>query len=83
MRANQALRNPREPSVAVSKPIPASTHGVDANSALYEELVALQGMGAATASVIVSGRPWKSLGDLESVRGVTKARIAAWELHCD
>jgi DNA uptake protein ComE-like DNA-binding protein len=88
MRASQALRNPREPSVAAKPisalvPAPVVRAGVDANSATYSELVALSGMGAATASALISGRPWKHVRDLESVRGITKARIAAWELYCD
>jgi competence protein ComEA len=55
----------------------ASEGKVDINSADQAALEALPGVGAAVAKAIIAGRPWKSVDDLDSIRGIGKARIDA------
>ena len=55
----------------------ASTGKVNLNTAELAELEDLPGIGAATAKAIVAGRPWKSVDELDKIRGLGKARIAA------
>jgi len=52
----------------------ASTQKVDLNTASEKDLVALPGVGEATAKKIVAGRPYNSVADL-SKAGVSKATI--------
>ena len=46
------------------------TGKVNVNTAEIAELEALPGVGAAIAKAIVAGRPWKSVEDLEKIRGL-------------
>jgi len=55
----------------------AAAHKVNLNSADLAELEALPGIGPAHAKAIIAGRPYKSVDDLEKVKGVGKARIDA------
>jgi competence protein ComEA len=50
---------------------------VDVNSADLKTLETLPGVGAATAQKIVDGRPYKTLADLQKVKGLGKSKIAA------
>jgi competence protein ComEA len=50
---------------------------VDVNSADLQTLETLPGVGPATAKRIVEGRPYKTLSDLENVKGLSKAKIDA------
>jgi competence protein ComEA len=50
---------------------------VDINTADQAALEALPGIGATIAKEIIAGRPWKSVDDLSSLRGLGKARIDA------
>jgi competence protein ComEA len=54
-----------------------STGKVNLNTADLAALEDLPGIGPATAKAIVEGRPWKSVDDLDKIRGLGKARIAA------
>jgi competence protein ComEA len=55
---------------------PAASDGkVDINTAGQAALEALPGIGATVAKAIIAGRPWKSVDDLDSIRGLGKARI--------
>ena len=47
------------------------------NTADLAALEELPGIGPATAKAIVEGRPWKSVDELDKIRGLGKARIAA------
>jgi competence protein ComEA len=58
-----------------------STGKVNLNSADLSALEGLPGIGPATAKAIVEGRPWKSVDDLEKIRGLGAARIAALREH--
>jgi competence protein ComEA len=56
----------------------STTHGkVDINSADTAMLETLPGVGASVAKAIIAGRPWKKIDDLDSIRGIGKARIDA------
>ena len=55
----------------------ASTGKVNLNTADVAALEDLPGIGPATAKAIVEGRPWKSVDELDKIRGLGKARIAA------
>jgi competence protein ComEA len=50
---------------------------VNLNTAELAALEDLPGIGAATAKAIVDGRPWKSVDELDKIRGLGKNRIAA------
>ncbi len=50
---------------------------VDVNSADVKTLEALPGIGPATAQRIIEGRPYKTLTDLEKVKGLSKAKLDA------
>lgn len=53
------------------------TAPVDVNSADLETLQTLPGVGPSVAKKIVDGRPYKSLADLEKVKGLGKTRADA------
>jgi competence protein ComEA len=55
----------------------ASDGKVDINTADLAALEALPGIGATIAKEIIDGRPWKSVDDLSSLRGLGKARLDA------
>ena len=50
---------------------------VNLNTAELAALEDLPGIGPATAKAIVDGRPWKSVDELDKIRGLGKNRIAA------
>jgi competence protein ComEA len=50
---------------------------VDLNTAELTALEDLPGIGPAAAKAIVDGRPWKSVDELDKIRGLGKNRIAA------
>ena len=50
---------------------------MNVNTAELAELEALPGIGPATGKAIIDGRPWKSVDDLDKIRGLGKNRIAA------
>jgi competence protein ComEA len=50
---------------------------VNLNTAELSELEDLPGIGPAAAKAIVDGRPWKSVDELDKIRGLGKNRIAA------
>jgi competence protein ComEA len=50
---------------------------VDLNRATQQELETLPGIGPSLARAIVAGRPYRKLADLDKVRGIGPARIAA------
>ncbi len=54
---------------------------VDLNRATAEQLETLPGIGAAHARDIIAARPFKSVDDLDRVKGLTKARIDALRDH--
>ncbi len=55
----------------------AATGKVNLNTADLAALEGLPGIGPAHAEAIIAGRPYKSLDDLEKVKGLGKARIEA------
>lgn len=60
----------------------ATTGGaVDLNTASVTELESLPGIGPGLAKEIVAGRPYKSVDELDRVKGVGKAKIAALRDH--
>lgn len=50
---------------------------VDVNKATAAELEALPGVGPAIAKAIMADRPYKTVDDLEKVKGLSKAKLAA------
>ena len=53
------------------------TAPVDVNSADLKTLETLPGVGPATAQKIVDGRPYKTLADLQKVKGLSKSKVAS------
>jgi competence protein ComEA len=70
-----ASANTAESTVEPAKE--AAKGKVNLNTAELAALEDLPGIGPATAKAIVDGRPWKSVDDLDKIRGLGKARIAA------
>ncbi len=54
----------------VAAPMEKKPGKVNVNTAEIAELESLPGVGAAIAKAIVAGRPWKSVDDLEKIRGL-------------
>lgn len=50
---------------------------IDLNSAKADEIETLPGIGPATAKAIIDGRPYKTIDDLDKVKGLGPAKIAA------
>jgi competence protein ComEA len=50
---------------------------VDINTASLAELEAVKGVGPATAKKIIAARPFKSVDDLSTVKGLSKAKVEA------
>jgi competence protein ComEA len=55
----------------------AANGKVNLNTAELSVLEDLPGIGPATAKAIVDGRPWKSVDELDKIKGLGKNRIAA------
>lgn len=55
----------------------SATGKVNLNTAELSALENLPGIGPATAKAIVAGRPWKSVEELDKIKGLGKNRIAA------
>jgi competence protein ComEA len=53
-----------------TSPMPKGSSKVNVNTAETSELESLPGVGATIAKAIVAGRPWKSVDDLEKIRGL-------------
>jgi competence protein ComEA len=56
---------------------PRATGKVNLNTADAATLEALPGIGPTTAKAIIDGRPWKSVDELDKIRGLGPNRIAA------
>jgi competence protein ComEA len=67
--------NAAEPKVELDKE--TAKGKVNLNAAELTALEDLPGIGPATAKAIVDGRPWKSVDELDKIKGLGKARIAA------
>jgi len=52
------------------EPMEKAAGKINVNTAEIAELESLPGVGAAIARAIVAGRPWKSVDDLERIRGL-------------
>ena len=61
------------PGATTAQPLGA----VDINSADQKTLEALPGIGSATAQSIIAARPFKSVDDLQAVKGIGKAKFEA------
>ncbi|MDX9864304.1 MAG: helix-hairpin-helix domain-containing protein [Anaerolineaceae bacterium] len=51
---------------------------VDVNSASFEALTAVSGIGEGLAEKIIAGRPYASLDDLTRVRGISDRSVERW-----
>jgi competence protein ComEA len=73
-----ATTKPAAKAKAAVAATPAATAGpVDLNTATPAQLETLPGIGAATAKAIVEGRPYKTVDDLDRVKGIGKAKLDA------
>ncbi len=55
----------------------STSGGVNINSATQTELESLPGIGPALAKRIIAGRPYRSLPDLDRVRGLGPRKLEA------
>jgi competence protein ComEA len=53
----------------------AAVHPINVNTASQAELEALPGIGPVIARRIIEGRPYRSVDDLEGVKGIGKKRM--------
>jgi competence protein ComEA len=58
-------------------PAPGKKSPVDVNSADLRALETLPGIGPVLAERIIEGRPYKTVADLEKVKGLSKAKLDA------
>jgi competence protein ComEA len=74
---------PRTTTAATPKPATneAPVGKVNLNTATLKELETLPGVGPAIAKEIVDARPLKAIEDLEKLKGLGKAKIAALKDH--
>lgn len=83
--AMEAKSNTSKPKTAGSKSVESKVElaketakgKVNLNTAELAALEDLPGIGPAAAKAIVDGRPWKSVDELDKIRGLGKNRIAA------
>jgi competence protein ComEA len=75
--AEKPARKPAAEKPAAEKTAAGPATPVNLNTAGPAELETLPGIGPAHAKAIVEGRPYKSVDDLERVKGLGKARIDA------
>ncbi len=66
-----------QPSAKPASAAPQTAARIDVNSADLQALETLPGVGPATAKRIVEERPFKTLSDLEKVKGLSKAKVEA------
>jgi competence protein ComEC len=64
---------PRDAKVATA------SHRIDLNTATAVQLMTIPGIGPASASKVIGGRPYETVDDLHKVRGLGAARIAELE----
>lgn len=76
--AGAALRAPPRTEAPLRGTLPRPTPPaglVDLNSAPFEALDALPGVGAVTARAIIAARPFRSVEELGRVRGIGPTRL--------
>lgn len=73
--AAPAAKRARATATAKSSAEEMAKAPIDLNSAGLAELEALPGIGPVHAKAIIAGRPYKSVDDLDRVKGLGKARI--------
>jgi competence protein ComEA len=66
---------PKDHAKAATATTPHLAAPVNLNTASAEDLETLPGIGPTHAKAIIEGRPYKSVDDLERVKGLGKARI--------
>lgn len=59
----------------IADPAASSGGGVNLNTASIDELTTLPGIGKTRAEAIIAGRPYRSVDDLEKVRGIGPSTI--------
>ena len=59
----------------------ASGEKIDPNTAARDELMRLPGIGEKTATLIISGRPYGSITDLDQVDGIGEATLKRLKPH--
>ena len=72
-----ACEAPAAPAQGKTTPTQGKKSQVDVNSADVKALETLPGIGPVLAQRIIEGRPYKSLADLEKVKGLSKAKLDA------
>jgi competence protein ComEA len=63
---------PKTRAKTTTAPMEKGAGKINVNTAEIADLEALPGVGTAIAKAIVAGRPWKSVDDLEKIRGLGK-----------
>jgi competence protein ComEA len=64
------------PGAISSTPIPEGAARLNVNTATFEELQSIQGVGPVLAARIIAARPFKSADDLQKVKGIKAKRYA-------
>ena len=65
----------RGPPTGKARPKPKPSERVNINTASRAELEALPGIGPVIARRILEGRPYRSVDDLDRVKGIGKRRL--------
>jgi competence protein ComEA len=83
LREHLTVAAPVQPSAPAAETTRAATTGgkVNLNTASVEELETLPGVGPARAKEIIEGRPYKTVDDLEKIKGLGATRIEALRAH--
>ena len=56
----------------------AATPRMNINTASFDEIITLSGIGPVRSQAVIDGRPWASINDLPRIEGISQAMVDGW-----